>query len=147
MKTLKTSITAVTLNDALQAARGKDPLLTSLLRVLIGEIQLTESKKGALSEKAVIKQIKKLKNSCDDMAKYGCNTAAIESKILESYLPKPLSIDEIQCIIVASPLYQEILDSDNPMKLTRNASALLDETGKDYNGKDVSDVMRTFKSK
>lgn len=143
------------LNEAFQAARqGDDPLRKSILSLLIGEIQLVQNKATkdhpdismALTERQIVKITKKLKKSCDDVAAFGCPSAKREAAILAEYLPKPLSLEEIQCIIVASPLYQEILDmiscGNSPMRLTSRATDLINETGKDFNGKDVSTVMK-----
>lgn len=131
--------------DMLEARRADDKTLKSLLSVLLGEIQLTESRGDDLVDAGIIKIIKKLKKSCDELYELGCASAKAESIILDRYIPETISIEEIECIIIASPLYEEIIKSDNPMKLTSRASALIAETGMDFNGKDISTVMKGFK--
>ncbi len=134
-------------NDLLEARKANDTVLKTLLSVLIGEIQLKESRGDLLDNKGVLKITKKLKKSCDEMAKFGCGVAETESALLDRYIPEAISLEEIECIIISSPLYQEILDSDNPMKLTSRATDLINETGQDFNGKDIATVMRSFKEK
>lgn len=131
-------------NDMLQARINNDTIKKSILGVLIGEIQLEESRSGtSLDDNGIITIIKRVKKGCDEMSKY--NGEFVESEILEQYLPKTLTIDEIQCIIIVSPLYQEIIESSNHMKLMNKAQDLIRETGQNFDGKDVAIVMKSLK--
>ena len=58
-----------------------------------------------------------------------------------------MDINEIECIIIASHLYQEILDAENPMKLLDRARGIIAETGEDFKERDVVEVMKSFKEK
>lgn len=133
--------------DMLEARKNNLPSRRSILSVLIGEIQLIESRSGKeCNEAEIVRIITKLKKSCDQAYEMrGRDESRIEAEILNEYLPKVLTTDEIQCIIVASPLYQEIIDAKNPMSLMGRARDLLLESEQMFVMEDLSSVMRTIK--
>lgn len=56
-----------------------------------------------------------------------------------------LKQDEIECIIGASALYSEILEAKKPSKFTEQARAILIETGRPFDNKDLSAVLKGLK--
>jgi len=133
--------------EFLIARKNKDTLKKTLLSVLIGEIQLQESRSGkTLDDKAILKVIAKLKKSCDDNAKLGVDGATDESIILAEYLPREMTkVDMIAILLMDQDLMTEIRESDNRNRLMGKAKKCLDLDGQAFNGKLLLEVLRDIK--
>jgi len=131
-------------DDLLNARKSKDDLRKSLLGVLLGEIQLDESRSGKeMDDSGVVKHIKKLKKSCDEMYDRGDEKAFQESKILDAYLPTEMSALEIVSAIRSeNGLIEELVNAPNRMRLMGKVKAVLDKDGRPYDGKMVSVVIK-----
>lgn len=87
--------------DKQQAFVAKDSVKKSILEVLIGEVQLTESRTNkTLQENEIFSIIRKLIKSNEESLNSTDNDSVkeklnLENKILSSYLPKTLTKDEI----------------------------------------------------
>lgn len=79
--------------DMVKAMKTKDPTTANILKVLIADIQRDPNKD--YSDQKVIKCIQKTIKSLDEMIKAGNQTAQKEKEILEQYLPKKVTKDEI----------------------------------------------------
>lgn len=93
--TLKERITA----DYMTAFRAKDATAKNLLSVIKGEIQTIEKNTGveSLADEDVLKIIAKTKKSLDETnSKFPSDETTAELAIVEAYLPKQMSIDEIE---------------------------------------------------
>lgn len=81
--------------DLTQAMKDKDEERKSALRVVMGEFGRADTK--TLSDDAVVKILKKLvKSEMETLEKSGRSMASRYIDILESYLPKMASDDEIR---------------------------------------------------
>lgn len=130
--------------DLLQARKDKDDIRKSILSVLIGEIQLDESRSGKdADDSSVVKHIKKLKKSCDEMAERGNADSKAESEILLSYLPKEMTVAEIILAIRNEDgLWDEIVTAENRMRLMGKVRKVLDKSGTPYDGKILSITLQ-----
>ena len=93
--TLKERIAA----DYMTAFKTKDQTAKNLLSVIKGEIQTAEKNTGVenMSDEDVLKIIAKTKKSLDETnSKFPSEQTATELAIVEAYLPKQMSIDEIE---------------------------------------------------
>ena len=101
--TLKERINA----DYMTAFKAKDSVSKNLLSVIKGEIQTIEKNTGVtkLSDEDVTKilnkSVKSLKESLSSVSGEKVESIQFELNIIESYLPKQLSVEEIQSKIDA----------------------------------------------
>jgi uncharacterized protein YqeY len=91
--TLKERVNA----DYLKAFKEKNTVAKNLLSVVKGEIQTIEKNTGStsLSDEEVTKIINKTAKSLKETISVGSEQAKIELEIVESYLPKQMSKEEI----------------------------------------------------
>lgn len=93
--------------DLKDAMKAKNALNLSVIRMLKGAIQLETIKKGELSDEDVIgivaKQIKMRKDSICEFEKAGrqdlVNQNKDEIEVLNNYLPKQLTLEEVNEIL------------------------------------------------
>lgn len=88
--------------DYLEAFKAKNTVAKNLLSVIKGEIQTIEKNTGVanLSDENVTKilnkSVKSLKETLSSVSGEKAESFQVELNIVESYLPKQLSIEEIQ---------------------------------------------------
>ncbi len=88
--------------DYLEAFKAKNTVAKNLLSVIKGEIQTIEKNTGVanLSDENVTKilnkSVKSLKETLSSVSGEKAESVQVELNIVESYLPKQLSIEEIQ---------------------------------------------------
>jgi len=93
--------------DYLEAFKAKNTVAKNLLSVIKGEIQTIEKNTGVanLSDEDVTKilnkSVKSLKETLSSVSGEKAESVQVELNIVESYLPKQLSIEEIQSKIDA----------------------------------------------
>lgn len=93
--------------DYIEAFKAKNTVAKNLLSVIKGEIQTIEKNTGAenLSDEDVIKilnkTLKSLKETLTSLSESTKTATQTEIKIVESYLPTQLSVEEIQSKIDA----------------------------------------------
>lgn len=99
--------------DRIEAMKAKDTVKKNLISVLIGEVEYQVMKKKKVSdqelESLTLKTIKKQINTNNDVLKVNVNPEKKdelnrENEILESYLPKMKTEDEIKQIVEAYKL-------------------------------------------
>lgn len=93
--TLKERIAA----DYMTAFKTKDQTAKNLLSVIKGEIQTVEKNTGVehMTDEDVLKILAKTKKSLDETnSKFPSEQTATELTIVEAYLPKQMSIEEIE---------------------------------------------------
>jgi uncharacterized protein YqeY len=82
--------------DYIVAFKEKNTIAKNLLSVIKSEIQTTEKNIGVeLSDEDVIKILQKSTKSLKEMISSGSNEAILELIIIESYLPKQMSKEEV----------------------------------------------------
>jgi uncharacterized protein YqeY len=89
--------------DYLVAFKAKDTLAKNLLSVIKGEIQTTEknTKTDHLSDESVLKILQKTaKNLKETISLSGDEKSKIELSIVELYLPKQMSYEEVEAKIL-----------------------------------------------
>ena len=94
--------------DYMTAFKSKDTVAKNLLSVIKGEIQTLEKNSGVtnLSDDDVIKILAKTRKSLEETrSKFPSDQVTTELYIVESYLPKQMSEDEIRSKI------QELVES------------------------------------
>jgi len=85
--------------DYMNAFKAKDVVAKNLLSVIKGEIQTIEKNTGveSMSDDDVLKILVKTKKSLDETnLKFPSEQTTKELSIVESYLPKQMSIEEIE---------------------------------------------------
>lgn len=134
-------------SDLLQARKDNDQIKKSLLGVLLGEIQLEESRTNKqLDNSGIIKHVKKLKKSCDEMASRGNEDAKVESTILAEFLPQEMTkTDMIAILLMDQGLMTEIRESDNRMRLMGKVRKVLEADGQPFDGGIVAEMLREIK--
>ena len=99
--------------DRIEAMKAKDTVKKNLISVLIGDVEYQVMKKKKVSdqelESLTLKTIKKQINTNNDVLKVNVNPEKKdelnrENEILESYLPKMKTEDEIKQIVEAYKL-------------------------------------------
>lgn len=125
-----------------QAMKDKNELEKELLRVLLGDLQLAETRNGkALSEKEEQQIIRRMVKSNLETVAMTQDPAAVEQlkaeyAILEGLLPKTLSVAEI--IAALQPVADDIRAAGNPGQATGVAMKHLKPQGLEVEGKDVA---------
>lgn len=84
--------------DYLDAFKSKNVTVKNLLSVIKGEIQTIEKNTGTvdLSDEDIIKILNKTAKSLKEMVNSGSETATVELQIIENYLPKQMTKEEIE---------------------------------------------------
>jgi len=83
--------------DYMTAFKSKNVVAKNLLSVIKGEIQTIEKNTGVdnLSDEDVLKILTKTSKSLKEMVSGGSEQAMVELSIVESYLPKQMSREEV----------------------------------------------------
>ncbi len=83
--------------DYMTAFKNKDVVAKNLLSVVKGEIQTIEKNTGVenMSDEDVLKILTKTSKSLKEMVSGGNEQAVTELSIIESYLPKQMSKEEV----------------------------------------------------
>lgn len=138
------------LNDLKTAMKNKDKERLAVIRLVKGSMQMAELDKGhELSDDEVMdvisKEIKSRKDSIAEFEKGNredlIKQATDEIKILEEYLPKPFSSDEIMKII------DEVFDEVKPTSNQEMGKVMKELTPKLKNRADMSEVSKIVKEK
>jgi uncharacterized protein YqeY len=83
--------------DYMTAFKAKNTVAKNLLSVIKGEIQTVEKNTGVenMSDEDVLKILTKTSKSLREMVAGGNEQAKIELEIVEGYLPKQMSVEEV----------------------------------------------------
>jgi uncharacterized protein YqeY len=83
--------------DYMTAFKAKNTVAKNLLSVIKGEIQTVEKNTGVenMSDEDVLKILTKTSKSLKEMVAGGSEQAKIELEIVEAYLPKQMSKEEV----------------------------------------------------
>ena len=101
--------------DLVPAMKDKDVVRKDTLRVILGEFGRAETKE--LSDKEVIRILKKLvKSEKELLKKKGDNTESEFIRIIEAYLPKTASAEEITTWISANIDFSEFKNKMQAMR-------------------------------
>ena len=138
------------LNDLKEAMKSKDKERLAVIRLVKGSMQMAELDKGhELSDDEVMDVIsKEIKSRRDSIAEFEkgnredlVKQSTDEIKILEEYLPKPFSSDEIMKII------DEVFDEVKPTSNKEMGKVMKELTPKLKNRADMSEVSKIVKEK
>lgn len=123
--------------DQLVARKTRQGVKASLLTTLLGELETDSKSKngGEITDEKVLAKIKKFIKSIDevtDLVEFGSEKHAIgllEKIILEFYLPKQFSEEELKAAILACILSKGI------ERLPKNMGVVMKELKSEYDGK------------
>lgn len=140
-------------NDLKEAMRAKDKESLTALRAIKSQLLLAATEKGGgeSDEEAGIKMLQKLvkqrKESAELYKSQGREDLAepelAEAAIIEKYLPKQLSVEELK------PILQSIVDkvgATGPQDMGKVMGAASKELGGQADGKTISTVVRELLS-
>ena len=144
MDTLRSKLEA-TLKDAM---RAKDDVRRRTIRMVLAAVKLSEIEKGAvLDDNSILaiiqKEVKNRRESIQDAQK--ANRADLvsaneaEIRVLEGYLPKPLSLDELNTLVKAA--IAEV-GAKSPAEMGKVMKVLLPRVQGKAPGDQVSQVVR-----
>lgn len=132
-----------------QAMRDKDTQKRDLLKVLLGEMQTASAREGRdLTDDQAQKIVRKMVKSNQEMIELSDRPAAIEQAeaelvILQSLLPRTLSLDEI--IAALEPVKDALLAAGNDGQATGVAMKHLKGAGAAVEGKDVGQAVKRMR--
>jgi uncharacterized protein YqeY len=123
--------------DQLTARKTRQGVKTSILTTLLGELETDSKSKGGgeITDEKVLAKIKKFLKGIDEvvsLTEIGSEkhaTGLLEVIILESYLPKQFSEDELKEAILACILSKGI------ERLPKNMGVVMKELKSEYDGK------------
>jgi hypothetical protein len=134
----------------LQAMKDKNELEKDLLRVLLGDLELAETRTGsALSDKEEQQIVRRMVKSNQETAALTQDPADVEKLrqelvILEGLLPKTLSVAET--IAALAPIADDLRAAGNDGQATGLAMKHLKPQGLQVDGKDVAAAVRQIRS-
>lgn len=134
----------------IQAMKDKDQPRRDILRVALGDMESTETRQGsAVTDEQALKIIRKLVKSNQETiaAKDDPETKATlanEIAILETLLPKSLSVEDI--VGALADQADAIRAAGNDGQATGVAMRHLKQSGASVQGKDVSEAVRIIRS-
>lgn len=133
----------------LQAMRDKNELEKDLLRVLLGDLELAETRTGnELSEKDEQQIVRRMVKSNQETAALTQDPADVEKlklelAILEALLPKTLSVAET--IAALEPVADDLRAAGNDGQATGLAMKHLKPQGLQVDGKDVAAAVKQIR--
>lgn len=131
-------------NDFQKARNDQNVELRSYLGVIIGEVQLIESRTGqTLTDKEMITLLKKFKKSATDMLNFGVHSATYELSVLDEYIPETMSVEDVTTFMLEG-YADEIANADNVMRLIGKFKKLLDDKAE---GGIIKDALLGIKQK
>jgi uncharacterized protein YqeY len=134
-----------------EAMKAKNVVEREILRVLLGEIQTMEARNAkAMSDEEAQGVVKKLAKSNRETLDLSTDTAqretlAAEIAILESLLPKTLSVEEI--VGALGPVVDAVKSAGNDGQATGVAMKHLKSTGAPVDGKRVAEAVKLLRSR
>jgi uncharacterized protein len=132
-----------------QAMKARNTVEKEILRVALGEMQIAETRAGSLSEDEAAAIVRKLLKSnhetlgltADESQK---QTLTQEIQILESLLPKTLTVDEI--IGLLGPVSEQLRAAKSAGQATGVAMKHLKSVEANAGGKDVAAAVERLRS-
>jgi uncharacterized protein YqeY len=130
------------------AMKAKNVVEREILRVALGEIQTIEARTGSMSDAEAAGILKKLVKSNQETHAASENaeqraTLEQENAVLESLLPKTLSVDAI--VGELTPAFVQIKAAANDGQATGVAMKHLKATGASVTGKDVAEAVKRIR--
>ena len=131
------------------AMRAKDSATRDLLKVVLGDLQLNETRKGsALTDEEAQKDVKKvIKGNRETIAAVDdpevIKRMEREIATLEKLLPQTLSVDEI--VAALAPVADAVKAAGNDGQATGVAMKHLKPTGAAVEGKDVAAAVKQLR--
>ncbi len=135
--------------QVIQAMRDKDTARRDLLKVVLGELQTAAARTGdTMDDDQAQRIIRKIVKSNHEMAELSNRPGVAEQMkaelvILESLLPKTLSIDEI--IQALTPVADAVKSAGNDGQATGAAMKHLKSSGAAVDGKDVGQAVKQMR--
>ena len=137
----------------IQAMRDKNVIRKEILRVVLGEFQTIESRDGQISEERCQKVIRKFIDNNKEVIlivqkEEDKEKLEKENEILEEFLPKLLSKEEIRGHLDFSSdpsAGKAVMEEPNVGKAIGLAMKFFKKMGDAVNGKDVAEVVKEMK--
>lgn len=131
------------------AMRAKDTLTRDILRVILGELQAHESRAGSITDEQGHGIVRKLMKSNEETLGLARDAETAdklrkENAILETLLPKTMSIDDI--VAALSPVADAVKSAGNDGQATGVAMKHLKAQGAAAQGSDVSQAVKRIRS-
>jgi uncharacterized protein YqeY len=132
------------------AMRERDELTKSILRVVLGDLQATESRQnGRLTQEQGAQVVRKLIKSNEETIGLTADAATkqrleAENRVLAALLPQTLSVDDI--IEALDPVVPQIRAAGNDGQATGVAMKHLKSAGAVVEGKDVAAAVKQLRA-
>lgn len=132
------------------AMRARDTRTRDVLRVVLGDLQLAETRKGeTLSEAEAQQGVKKVIKGNREMIAAVDDPAVVERMeaeiaVLESLLPQTLSVEEI--VAALGPAADAVRAAGNDGQATGVAMKHLKASGAEVEGRDVKEAVGRMRS-
>jgi len=132
------------------AMKAKNRQERDILKVVLGDLQIQETRKGdSLADTEAQQIIRKVIKGNQEMINAVDDPSVVERMnqeiaILNTLLPQSLSVDEI--ITALNPVNEAILAAGNDGQATGVAMKHLKSSGAEVQGKDVSAAVRQMRS-
>jgi len=136
-------------SQVMQAMRDRDTHRRDLLKVVLGELQTAAARTGdALDDEQAQKIIRKIVKSTQEMIELSNRPEAVEQAkaelvMLESLLPKTMSVDQI--VAALQPVADGVRSAGNDGQATGLAMKHLKSTGAAVEGKDVGAAVKQMR--
>ena len=132
-----------------QAMKARNTVEKEVLRVALGEMQIAETRAGALSDDEAAAIVRKLLKSNHETLGLTADaeqkqTLTQEIAILESLLPKTLSVDEI--VTQLAPVAEQLRAAKSSGQATGIAVKHLKSADANVGGKDVAAAVERIRS-
>lgn len=124
--------------DFKKAMKDNDKEKIRTLRYTISEFQRRQNHFDKISDKEAISILNKIVKAEKEFLKYTNETSSYFIEILEKYLPKLMSKDEIENWIKENIPEAYEIESKQRMKYMKN---IMTELGSNVNGNDVKEVL------
>lgn len=143
---------AMTLKDemkqgVIQALKAKDDVKKNILRVALGEIETEEARHGQINDEKVLSIVRKIVTNNNETIEAGAGNAdqlRTENEILNAYLPKTMSKDEIKEFLASSA--EQISNAPSDGAATGIAMKALKSEKKDVLGAEVKEVVAEMRN-
>ncbi|XAL98423.1 GatB/YqeY domain-containing protein [Phycisphaeraceae bacterium D3-23] len=133
-----------------QAMKDKNELEKELLRVVLGDLQLAETRKAEpMTDKEEQQVVRRMVKSNQETVALTQDPAAVEKlkaelAILESLLPQTLSVAEV--LVALEPVADGVKAAGNDGQATGVAMKHLKGQGLEVEGKDVAQAVKQLRS-
>lgn len=133
----------------MQALKAGRTVEKEVLRVALGELQVNEARGVAMTDEAVVATVRKLIKANEETRAVASDeaqqrTLTEEIAVLQAFLPKTLSVDEL--VAALEPVSAAVRAAANDGQATGVAMKHLKAQGLEAQGKDVSAAVKQLRA-